>query len=103
MFWAYAAAGGLGLLLGLRYRVPAVLAASAAFALLSIAIAPFAGWSPWATLAVALGGAFTLQCGYLAGLMMMCAAARARLWPRLIRRHLLGYAALLPGIRARTR
>lgn len=89
MLWAYAAAGGLGLLLGLRYRVPAVLVASAVFALGSVAIAPSTGWSPWVTLAVTFGGALTLQCGYLVGLGIMCAATQGRLWLRLLRRHVM--------------
>ncbi len=103
MLWAYAAAGGLGLLLGLRYRVLAVLAASAVFALASIALAPFAGWSPWVTFAVVLGGAFTLQCGYLTGSILICAVTHARFCHRPIRRHVVGHDAALGPTRARER
>lgn len=102
MLWAYAAAGGLGLLLGLRYRVPAVVLASAAVALASVFVAPFAGWSLWATVVTAFVGVLALQCGYVAGLGLACAAARARLWPRFIRRQV-GSGAPLLGPRARTR
>jgi len=79
MLWGYGAAGGLGLLLGLRYRVSAVVAASPAVALVSIALAAFAGWSRWIALSVAIGGVFILQCGYLVGLGLTC-----------IQRHVLG-------------
>ncbi len=103
MLWAYAVAGGLGLVLGLRYRVPAVLVASAAYTLASITVAPFAGWSLWATLAVVFGGAFALQCGYLVGLGLVCVATRARHWPRRIRRHVVGYGATFFGARERAR
>jgi hypothetical protein len=80
-----------------------MLVASAVFALGSGAIAPLAGWSLWTALAMAFGGAFALQCGYLAGLMLVCAATRARLWPRMLRRLVVGYASAVFGTRARAR
>lgn len=78
MLWVYAAAGGFGLLLGLRYRVAAVGAASVMLVMASIVAATLAGWSLWMTFAMVFGGTFALQCGYLLGLMVMCAATQAK-------------------------
>jgi hypothetical protein len=67
-----------GLLLGCWFRVPALIAASAMAALISMAAATHAG----AQFLPAVGWTFallgTLQVGYLAGLMLSCAGARAR-------------------------
>lgn len=77
MLWLYAGAVGFGLLLGLRFRVGAVIAASAVLVMGSAILGPLlAGWSVWMVLSAAFGGAFALQCGYFAGLLLMCALSR---------------------------
>ena len=100
MLWLYVAAGGLGLLLGLCFRVPAVVAASAVLALASATVGPLlAGWSVWTVLAAALGGVFALQCGYFAGLLLMCAWSRAGSWSDMRERLVYNYRALLARAR----
>ena len=79
MLGTLVAAGGLGVLLGLRYRVPALLVASIAVAAAAAAIAIHTQASPLAVLALTLGAAATLQCGYLCGLLVAYAASRAKL------------------------
>lgn len=81
MLGTLAAAGGLGLLLGLRYRVPAVLLASIAVAAAAATVAVHMQASSLAALALALGAAATLQFGYLCGLLIAYAASRAKLRP----------------------
>lgn len=103
MLEEYAAAAGLGLLLGLRYRVAAVVAMSAALVVAVTAIGPFAGRSLWAALAAAFVAAFALQLGYLGGLLLMCAASRARSWPRIVRRQARSYRAILINALPRAR
>jgi hypothetical protein len=80
MLWLYITAGGVGLILGLRFRVPAVVAASAVLLVGAITVGLVAGWSIWTTLAAAFGGAFILQCSYFAGLLLMCAFSRIGSW-----------------------
>jgi hypothetical protein len=75
MLGALVAAGGLGLLLGLRYRVPAALAASVVAAIAVGLIALITGASGWAVLAGATGAAVALQVGYVGGLLLAFAAA----------------------------
>lgn len=76
MLWAYASAGGFGLLLGLRYRASAVIAASAVLMLLGATACRLAGWSIWSAVAGAFSSALALQCGYVVGLLLTCAASR---------------------------
>jgi hypothetical protein len=78
MIGALVAAGGLGLLLGLRYRVPALLFASIAVAVAAAVVAVLAGASALAALGLSLGAVATLQCGYLGGLLVAYAASRAK-------------------------
>jgi hypothetical protein len=78
MLWLYAGAAGLGLLLGLRFRVGAVIAASAVLVMASAILGPLlAEWSVWMVLSAVFGGPLALQCGYFAGLLLMCALSRA--------------------------
>jgi hypothetical protein len=78
---ALVGAGGLGLLLGLRYRVPALLVASAVVAAAATAAACLTESAPWAVLILPFGAVAALQCGYLCGVALAFAAhgrARAR-------------------------
>jgi hypothetical protein len=73
MLWAVGSGGAVGLLLGLRFKVSALLAACA-----FLAIAPLAGWTPNVEFQLlALFGA--LQLGFLAGVTLMSGCWRARL------------------------
>ena len=81
MLWALALASGMGLLLGLRLRVPSVLAASAILVVCCVAVMPFANWSFLPAAAFTFGLLGALQCAYLAGLMLSCAWTRARSSP----------------------
>ena len=76
MLWAYAGVSGFGLLLGLRYRAPAVIVASAVLMLLGATICRLAGWSIWTAMAAAFSSVLALQCGYLVGLLLTCVASR---------------------------
>jgi hypothetical protein len=80
MLIALGAAGVMGLVLGLRYRVPALLVASVVTATVCLAVAPFSDLNPM----VAIGATFVLlgvlQVGYLTGLLVSCAWSRANLW-----------------------
>lgn len=75
MLGALVATGGLGLLLGLRYRIPAALAASVVVAVVVGMVALVTGASAWAVLAGAAGAAIALQLGYLCGLLLAFATA----------------------------
>lgn len=72
MLWFFIMAAGAGLLLGLVFRVAAVIAASVALALSSAILGPaLAGWGVWQTIGAAFGGVLALQGGYTAGLLLM--------------------------------
>ncbi len=75
MLEALVLAGGLGFLLGLRYRVPAVVPASAVAAALGPVVAYLAGAGWWFVLAASAGAVVALQFGYLAGLLLSYLAA----------------------------
>jgi hypothetical protein len=68
-----ALAGGVGLVLGLCFRAPAVLIASYGLAVAGATVAPFAGGSLWASVTVLGVMLLALQIGYLAGLILGCA------------------------------
>jgi hypothetical protein len=70
MVWALALVSGMGLLLGLRLRVPAVLAASGILVVSCFVVMPFAHWSLLPAAAFIFGLLTALQCGYLVGLML---------------------------------
>jgi len=82
VLWTFATCGVVGLLLGLRFRAPSVIAASAIIVVGSAAVAPLIGLPFWPALALPLGGLCALQSGYIVGLMLWCAASRARPQPR---------------------
>ncbi len=81
-----AGAGAVGLLLGLRLRVPSVVAASVLILVGTLIAIPVIGLTPWTALAGGFGSLCALQGGYIVGLLLWCAATRVR-WPvRLARR-----------------
>jgi hypothetical protein len=71
-------AGSIGLLLGLLFLVPALIAASVTTAALCLLIAPFAEFGAMSTAAMILALLSILQGGYLVGLMVSHAWSRAR-------------------------
>ena len=77
MLWAFAAAASIGLVLGLRFRAPSVIVASAIVVAGGVAVAPLTGLPFWTALAGILGGLCALQGGYIVGLMLWCAVSRA--------------------------
>jgi hypothetical protein len=86
MLWAFTAAGTVGLLLGLRFRMPSVLAASVVILVGAIVAAPLAGLPLWTALAAAFGALFALQSGYLVGLALWSTSPRANPLPPLTAR-----------------
>jgi hypothetical protein len=81
MLWAVGAGGGIGLLLGLWFRVPALLAASGISAGVFLAIAPFVGMTLYSGVFRFLALFFALHVGYLMGVGLVSGCTRARLWP----------------------
>jgi hypothetical protein len=77
MLWLSLTAAGIGVLLGLCVRVPAVLAASGALVLACIGHTALAPWSLLAAVASTFGALAALQGGYVVGLVLSCAWARA--------------------------
>jgi hypothetical protein len=80
MLLALGAAGAMGLLLGLRYRVPALLVASGVTTAVCLLVAPFTGLKPLSAGVITFELLGVLQFGYLTGLMLSCAWSRASLW-----------------------
>jgi hypothetical protein len=70
VLWVIAAAGPLGVLLGLRYKVSGLIAASGGIAVLIVACAFWARWPAGETALTLLGALATLQAGYLVGLLI---------------------------------
>jgi hypothetical protein len=77
MLEAFVVAAGAGFLLGLRYRPPALVAASGLAALLAPAIAYLMGSSFWHVVLSSVGAVVVLQCGYVGGLLVNFSATRA--------------------------
>jgi hypothetical protein len=78
MIEALIAATGIGFLLGLRYRVPAVVVASAAAAVGGAVIAHLKAAPLWAVLLLPVGVVIALQCGYLGGLLVAFGVSQTR-------------------------
>jgi hypothetical protein len=76
MLEALVLAGGLGFLLGLRFRVPAVVPASAVAAVMGPLVAHLASAGVWAVVGASVGAVVALQCGYLGGLLLSFLTAR---------------------------
>jgi hypothetical protein len=71
------AAGATGILLGLCFRVQALIVASCAMFILCLVIAPFAGLGLLSTAGMMLLLLGLLQAGYLSGLMISHVCSRA--------------------------
>ena len=76
MWWAFAAAGATGALLGLYFRVAALVAVSTVIAAAFLPAALLAGVGLMASLIITFATLAFLQSGYLAGLMLACAQSR---------------------------
>jgi hypothetical protein len=77
MIEALGLAAGLGFLLALRFRVPALVVASAVAVVLGPVIAHFMGAPFWAVVTAPLSALMALQCGYLGGLFLTHGMSRA--------------------------
>ena len=76
MLGAYAFAVGLGLLVGLRYKVAAAVAGSAVVLCMGTVVFLAGGWpAGWALLA-AFGASMAFQSGYFIGLGLTCVTSR---------------------------
>ena len=73
MLWALVTIGGMGLLVGLWLRVPAIIAASGVTVIALIALAPLTQWSLLAIVLLGFGSLTVLQIGYLVGVTLACA------------------------------
>jgi hypothetical protein len=78
VLWATAIAALMGMLLGLRLRVPALLAACLVVVAAWIAVAIFTALPMLAVLGSIVGMLCAMQIGYLAGLSASCVWLRAR-------------------------
>jgi hypothetical protein len=78
MLEALVLAAGLGFLLGLRYRVPIIVIASAGAAIMAPAVAYVAAASFWAVVIAPALALVALQCGYLGGLLLSFMVTRAK-------------------------
>jgi hypothetical protein len=77
VIWAFATAGICGLLLGLGFRAPSVVAASILIMVGGVIALPLAGLPLWMVLVVPLGAVSALQVGYMLGLVVWYATSRA--------------------------
>jgi hypothetical protein len=81
MLLASGVAGAMGLLLGLSFRVSALLAASLVTATVCLSVAPFTELTLMIVIVITIALLGVLQVGYIMGLMVSCVVSRARLWP----------------------
>lgn len=81
MAWAFVAVVSAGLLLGLRYRVPALSAASVVTAAACLWIAISNELRPTSAVLITFAMLGVFQVAYIAGVMLSCAVARAGVWP----------------------
>jgi hypothetical protein len=79
MLWAFAGTGPVGLMLGLWFRAPALIAASGVTAIVCLSAAPFTELEPASAVGITFALVDVLQVGYLAGLMLSGAWSRGRL------------------------
>ena len=70
VLWVMAAAAPLGVLLGLRFKVPSLIAASGGFAVLVFVLAIRASWPIAGSALTLLGSLVALQAGYVVGLLI---------------------------------
>jgi hypothetical protein len=81
MLWELGAGGAIGLLLGLRFRLPALLAASGAMAAACLTVAFCSASKPLIAVGMTFAALGVLQLGYVAGLLLSCAWSKVRHWP----------------------
>ena len=81
MVWVFVAAGGAGFLLGLRYRLPALVAVSGLAFLVCVPFALFAEMRLLSALLITFGLLGMLQVGYLGGTLVAGAWAGTRTSP----------------------
>src|SRR5215510_2999043 len=81
MVWTAIGSGCIGLLLGLRWRVPTLIVASLAIVMAVIVLALLAKWSLLQAAIASLPLVASLQTGYLLGLALSCARSRVGSWP----------------------
>ena len=81
MIWVFVAAGGAGFLLGLRYKVTALVAVSGLTFLVCAPFALLAEMGSQSVLLITFGLLGTLQVGYLGGVVLAGAWARTRTSP----------------------
>ena len=76
MLWVFAAAGATGVILGLWFRVAALVVVSAVTAAACLPVAVLAGVGLMPSLIITFATVGLLQVGYLAGVMLACAQSR---------------------------
>jgi hypothetical protein len=81
MLLAFGAVGAMGLLLGLSFRAPALLASYLVTATVFLSVAPFTELKPMTVIVITFGLVGMLQVGNFMAIMVSCAVSRARLWP----------------------
>lgn len=92
MLWSVAAAGGVGILLGLKYRIASVIAVSVGLAIVVALTATLQRWEPASALKIGFFSLLSLQLAYLIGLMLSALYHRPR--PRKPQPHPAIHAAL---------
>ena len=80
--WLYASIAASGFVIGLIFRVPLLIAASAAVAVLLGTLSISAGFSPLVAIGAIMAGLLTLQTGFLIGVAASYAWWRACRWKR---------------------
>lgn len=70
VFWLMVCLAAVGMLLGLRFRVPAALAGSFAAAVAGIVVAIAGGGATWDAATTAAVSVLALQVGYVLGLLV---------------------------------
>lgn len=75
--WLYASIAASGFVIGLIFRFPLLIAASAAVAVLLGTLSMLAGFSPLVAIGAIMAGLLTLQIGYLVGVAASYAWSRA--------------------------
>jgi len=86
MLWLIVASGVMGLLLGLWFRVPALVVATAVVVALNIALSLPIGWSKQTVVLTTLASLGALEGSYLVGLFLSYAWSRAKRRVRMVKR-----------------
>lgn len=70
MLWAFLATAAVGLAIGLRFRIPFLLASAILFSVATVGVAAHFGWSISYTIIIIFGLLAALQGSYLVGLLV---------------------------------